>query len=106
MDPRIRSRAQMAVDADAAIGMIDISGRQIQRVDIGDTAGAVDDAIGFRRMLGTPMHEDHTQPSIGGPDALYADPGLVPNARPFALGRQLPPRLGVPRGAEFLEGPQ
>ena len=37
----------MTVHCDAAVGVLDIAGRQIQRIDIGDAPGAVDDAIGF-----------------------------------------------------------
>src|SRR5216683_2499834 len=104
MDQRIRDRAQIAVDADAAVGLFDVSGRQTQRIDVGDTASAVEDAIGFRRLLGTFMHEDHAQPPLGGLDALDADPGFDPDADPFALGRKMRHRLGVHRGQELRKG--
>ncbi len=104
MDLRVRDRAQIAVDADPAVGMFNISSRQIQRVDICDTARAIDDAAGFQRMLGTFMHEDHAQPPVGGLDALDGDGGFDPNADPFALGRKMRDRISVHRGQELRQG--
>jgi hypothetical protein len=50
------------------------------------------------------MHEDHTQPSIGGLDALDTDCGLDPNADPFALGREMRHRVGVHGGQKLRQG--
>ena len=47
----------MTVDRDAAIGVLDMACREIQRIDIGDAAGAVDDTFGLGRMLGALMGE-------------------------------------------------
>ena len=54
----IRGRAQIAVDRHAAVRLRDIARGEIERVDIGNAAGTVDDAIGLSGVLGTIMNED------------------------------------------------
>ena len=48
----------MAVDRDAAVGVLDLAGGEIERIDIGDAARAVDDAIGLGRVFGALVGED------------------------------------------------
>ncbi len=60
----------MAIHADAAVGVLDIACGKIQRIDIGDTARAVDDSIGFRGLFGAVMAEDHAQAAVCGLDPL------------------------------------
>ena len=86
MDERVRGRAQMAVHRDAAVGVFDISGGKIERIDIGDTARAVDDAIGLERLLGAVMAEDDAQAAVCALDPLDADTGLDADADALALG--------------------
>ena len=88
---------------DAAIGVFDIAGGQIQRVDIGDAAGAVDDAIGLGRLFGAVMGEDHPQPAVGRLDPLDADPGLDANADAFALGLDTRDRVGIHRRQQLRQ---
>ena len=77
MDERIGCRAKMAIHRDAAVGVFDIAGGKIQRIDISDTAGAVDDTIGLERVLGAVMGEDDAQAAVGGLDPLDADAVLT-----------------------------
>jgi len=44
--------------------MIDVSCREIERIDIGHAPGAVDNAIGHGGMFDALMGEDHPQPVI------------------------------------------
>ena len=48
----------MAIDRDAAIGVLDLARGEIERIDIGDAPGAVDDAVGLGRVLGALVGED------------------------------------------------
>ena len=54
----------MTVDRHAAVGVLDISRSQIQRIDIGDAPGAVDDAVGLGGMFVAFVGEDHPQPIV------------------------------------------
>ena len=76
----------MAVHRDAAIGVIDISCDQIQRINVGHAPRAVDDAIGFGRMFGAVVGEDHPQPAIRGLNPFHAYIGHDANSDTFALG--------------------
>ncbi len=76
----------MAVHRHAAVAAINISSRQIERVNVGHAPGAIDDAIGLGRMLGAFMGKDHPQPIIRRLDPFHADARLDPNADALALG--------------------
>ena len=67
----------MAIQRDAAVGVLDITRGQIERIDIGDAPGAVDDAIGFGRVFGAVMGEDHPQPAVRRLDRLTLTPVLT-----------------------------
>ena len=58
---RIRGGAQILVGIDTSAAVPDASGLEIQRVDIGDPPGAIDDPIGFELMLGAVMLERHAK---------------------------------------------
>ena len=47
----------MALDRDAAIGVLDLACSEIQRIDIGDASCAVDDTVGLGGMLGAIVGE-------------------------------------------------
>ena len=54
----------MSVDRDAAIGVLDLARGEIQRIDIGDAARAVDDAVGLGRVLDALVGEDDAQAAV------------------------------------------
>ncbi len=85
----------MTVHRHAAVGVLDISCRQIQRVDIGHPSGAVDDAIGFGGVFGAIVGEDHAQPVMRRFDPLDADAGLDADADAFALGLDVGDGIGI-----------
>ena len=85
----------MAVDRDAAIGVLDLARREIQRIDIGDAARAVDDAVGLGRVFGALVGEDHAQAAVCLLDSLDADGGPDPDADALALGLQARDGVGV-----------
>lgn len=66
---------------------------EIERVDVGDPAGAIDDAIGLCRMLGAVMCKDHAQSSVCRLDPL--DVHSRPDANADALAFGLKPRYCV-----------
>ena len=84
--------------------MLDLAGGEIEPVDIGDAAGAVDDAIGLRGVLGAVMGEDHAQLAAGRLDALDAHAGLDADADALAFGLQMRHRIGVHRRQELRQG--
>ena len=67
----------MAIQRDAAIGMLDVAGGKIERIDIGDAAGAVDDAVGLGRVFGTVMGEDTRRRPLAGSMRLTLTPVLT-----------------------------
>ena len=83
----------MAVDRHAAVGVNDLARGEIERIDIGDAAGAVDDAVGFGRVFDAVVNEHDAQPAVRPLDPLDADGGLDADSDAFALG--LKPRDGV-----------
>ena len=85
----------MAVHRDAAVGVLDLACGEIQRIDIGDAARAVDDTIGLGRMFGALMGEDHAQAAVCLLNSLDADGGPDPDPDPFALGLQMRDGVGV-----------
>src|SRR4029077_5078282 len=51
MDGRVRRRAQIFVDGDAEVVMFDTAGVEVEVIDIGDAAGAIDYPIGDDGLL-------------------------------------------------------
>ena len=88
----------MRVDRHPAFGMIDISRGQIEHIDIGHAARAIDDTIGLGGMLVAVMGEDHPQPVFHGIDALHAHLGHDTNPDAFAFRLEASDRVGVHRG--------
>ena len=62
----------MGIRRHATIGVIDLSCGEIQRIDIGDTSGAIDHAIGFRAVFGALICECYPQPAIRTLDPFHA----------------------------------
>ena len=85
----------MAVDRDAAIGVLDLARGEIQRIDIGDAPRAVDDTFGLGRVLGALVGEDDAQAAVRLLNSLDADGGPDPDADALALGLQARDRVGV-----------
>jgi hypothetical protein len=88
----------MAVHRHASVAAINISSRQIERVDVGHAPGAIDHAIGLGRLFGALIGEDHPQPVIRRLDPFHADGCLDTNADAFALGLDLRDGIGVHGG--------
>src|SRR3954451_6826621 len=65
IDRGFRCRAQTRIERDPRALRHDIAGREIEAVDIGDPAGAVDDTLGLDRALGTTLQIDHPDPISG-----------------------------------------
>jgi hypothetical protein len=63
----------------------DIAGGKVEAVDIGDPPGAVDDTLGFDRVLGPTLLIDDAEPVSRSLDPLDLDPGV--DCDPDALGR-------------------
>ena len=63
----------MAIHRHAAIGMLDIARGKIERIDVGDASGAIDDAVGLCGVLDAFVDEDHAQAAIGRLDPFDAD---------------------------------
>jgi hypothetical protein len=55
----------MAVDGDPAVDVCDLTGFKIERVDIGDPPGTVDDTVGLGRPLRAAVDEHHAKPAAG-----------------------------------------
>ena len=68
---------------------------EIERVDIGDAPGAVDNTIGLERVLGAIVLEGHAQAAIERFDALDRHAGLHLEADPLAFGANLCDRIGI-----------
>src|SRR2546430_533523 len=83
MDAGVGGRAQMPVDRDAAIGVLDLARGEIQRIDIGDASRAVDDAFGLGRMLGALVGE------VNAPSALMTSTLRLAIERPRLVGMSL-----------------
>ena len=87
----------MAIDRDTAVGVLDVASGEIERIDIGDAARAVDDPVDFGRVFGTPVSKDHAQAAVRRLDALDADTGLDADTNAFALGLEAGDRVGIHR---------
>ncbi len=93
----------MTVHRHAAVGVVDISRRQIQHIDIGHASGAIDDAIGLGGMFGAFMREDHAQAIVRGLDPFHADAGLDTNSDALALGLDTCDGVGIHRGQQLRQ---
>ena len=83
--------------------VFDLADGEVERIDIGDAAGAVDDAIGFRGLFGAVVGKDHPQFPVGGLDALDADAGLDADADALAFRGKARHRIGVHRRQELRQ---
>ena len=101
MNKRVRGGSQMTIDTDAAVALLDLADGEVERIDVGDAAGAVDDAIGFRGLFGAVAGKDYPQFPVRGLDALDADFGLDANSDVLAFrGKMSRPRpFPSPAGA-------
>src|ERR1700730_1372699 len=77
-------RAQIVVDDDAFAVMRDLTGVEIERIDIGDSPGAVDDAVGPDKALRAAALIDDTQAVADRLDALHLDTGVQRDADALA----------------------
>jgi hypothetical protein len=94
----------VAIYCEAAVIVCDFARGEIKSFDIGDATCAVDDALGFRRMPGTIMSEDHTERSVGLLDPPYGDIGLEADSDAFALGSKPCHSVSVHRRQELRQG--
>jgi hypothetical protein len=92
---RIGRRAQKFVDRDAPLLMRDLAGLEVQLVDIGDAAGAIDHAIGLDRPLGAALLVDNAQTVAGFSDADGLHARTDRDADAFAFGPYPLDRVGV-----------
>ena len=73
---QVRRRAQEVVDGDAKAVMLDAALVEIEAIDIGDTAGAVDDAVGVHSVRLAVRLEHGAELAVGALDPEHLDPGM------------------------------
>ena len=78
-------------------------GVEAEAVDIGDPAGAVDDALGRDRALGAGLGEHHAVPVPGRLDAGDRDAGVDDDPEAFGFGAQLRGGVGIDRRQQLRQ---
>jgi hypothetical protein len=79
----------MRIERNMPVVRLDPPGGKVEAIDIGDPAGTVDDAIGFKRALRSALLIDDAEPVPRTFDPLELDPGVDRDSNAFCLGAQL-----------------
>src|SRR5690348_5612631 len=80
------------------------AGGEIKLIDIGNPAGAIDDAIGLGSMLTVVAGEGHSQPSIDAFDPPNGNAGPETDPDPLTFGSQASHGIDVHSGQQLRQG--
>ena len=82
----------------------DVTGVEIQRVDVGDASRTVDDAVGIERMFEAVLDHDHPEAPVARLDPQDGDRRPHLDSDAFGLGPELRDGVGIHRRQQMRQG--